>query len=273
MVVSAHRARPGPVRQVQCLPQRTGSGEKWPVQPAPDRDPGPQAARAAEPHTVIHQHAPRRLTALAAGAPVPCADCPGPRYPQRWPGDRAPARPGPAACSGAAADAVLGDPRHRHPVAGFGAVAIALERCGYADRRGAGVRHVALLVSGTVALGAAAERAARGPVARAAVTALATWVVLGGTSLAREGATLAAELDRGDLAAARARLPGLCGRDPSGARRGRPRAGGHRVDGGEHLGCRGRPAAVGRARRGARVARLPGGEHAGRDGRAPRRPR
>ena len=66
-----------------------------------------------------------------------------------------------------------------------------------------------------MALGAAAERAARGPVARTAVTALATWVVLGGTSLAREGAALAAELDRGDLAAARARLPGLCGRDPS----------------------------------------------------------
>ena len=100
-------------------------------------------------------------------------------------------------------------------MAGFGAVAAALERRGYADRRGAGVRHVAVLVGGAVALGAAAERAARGPVARTAVTALATWVVLGGTSLAREGAALAAELDRGDLAAARARLPGLCGRDPS----------------------------------------------------------
>ena len=47
------------------------------------------------------------------------------------------------------------------------------------------------------------------------MTAAATWVVLGGTSLAREGAALAGELDRGDLAAARARLPGLCGRDPS----------------------------------------------------------
>jgi len=116
---------------------------------------------------------------------------------------------------GAAADAVVGDPRRGHPVAGFGAVAAALERRGYADRRRAGVRHVAVLVGGAVALGAAAERAARGPVARTAVTALATWVVLGGTSLAREGAALAAELDRGDLAAARARLPGLCGRDPS----------------------------------------------------------
>ena len=116
---------------------------------------------------------------------------------------------------GAAADAVLGDPRRGHPVAGFGVVAAALERRGYADRWGAGVRHVAVLVGGAVAVGAVAERAARGPVARAAVTALATWVVLGGTSLAREGAALAVELDRDDLAAARARLPGLCGRDPS----------------------------------------------------------
>ena len=63
---------------------------------------------------------------------------------------------------GAAADAVLGDPRRGHPVAGFGAVAAALERRGYADRRGAGVRHVAVLVGGAVALGAAAERAAGG---------------------------------------------------------------------------------------------------------------
>jgi adenosylcobinamide-phosphate synthase len=72
-----------------------------------------------------------------------------------------------------------------------------------------------VLVGGAVALGAAAERVAGGFVGRTAVTAAATWVVLGGTSLAREGAALAAELDRGDLGAARARLPGLCGRDPA----------------------------------------------------------
>jgi adenosylcobinamide-phosphate synthase len=100
-------------------------------------------------------------------------------------------------------------------VGGFGAVAAALERRRYADRRAAGVRHVAVLVGGAVALGVAAERVARGFAGRTAVTAAATWVVLGGTSLRREGAALAAELDRGDLAAARARLPGLCGRDPS----------------------------------------------------------
>ncbi len=116
---------------------------------------------------------------------------------------------------GAAADAVVGDPRRGHPVAGFGGVAAALERRGHADRRLAGARHVMLLVGGTVALGVAAERVAGGFVGRTAVTAAATWVVLGGTSLHREGAALAGELDRGDLAAARARLPSLCGRDPS----------------------------------------------------------
>ena len=38
---------------------------------------------------------------------------------------------------------VLGDPRRGHPVAGFGRVAAALERRTYADRRAAGVGHVA----------------------------------------------------------------------------------------------------------------------------------
>lgn len=54
------------------------------------------------------------------------------------------------------------------------------------------------------------------PVARAAVTAAATWAVLGGTTLATEGALMAHSLRGGDLPAARARLPHLCGRDPSG---------------------------------------------------------
>jgi adenosylcobinamide-phosphate synthase len=52
-------------------------------------------------------------------------------------------------------------------------------------------------------------------VARALVTGLTTWTVLGGTSLAREGAALAEELNESDLAAARRRLPSLCGRDPA----------------------------------------------------------
>jgi adenosylcobinamide-phosphate synthase len=67
-----------------------------------------------------------------------------------------------------------------------------------------------------VALGAAAALATRRrPVARAVLTAAATWAVLGGTSLRREATLMADALDRGDLAAARKRLPHLCGRDPS----------------------------------------------------------
>lgn len=116
---------------------------------------------------------------------------------------------------GALADAVLGDPRRGHPVAAFGTVAGALERLVYADRRLAGVGYTAVLVGGAVGLGMAAEAVGRRrPVLGAGLTALATWTVLGGSSLAGHGAALAGELDGDDLAAARRRLPSLCGRDP-----------------------------------------------------------
>ncbi|MFC9970047.1 cobalamin biosynthesis protein [Spirillospora sp. NPDC127200] len=117
---------------------------------------------------------------------------------------------------GVALDAVLADPRRGHPVAAFGRAARALERRVYADSRGRGVVFTALLVSGAGALGWAAERRARGPVGRAGVTALATWAVLGGTSLGREGRAMARFLEAGDLDAARGRLSHLCARDPAG---------------------------------------------------------
>ncbi|WP_255620937.1 cobalamin biosynthesis protein [Pseudonocardia sp. DSM 110487] len=117
---------------------------------------------------------------------------------------------------GALADTLLGDPRRGHPVAGFGRAAAALEARWYADRRSAGVLYVAALVGGAAALGVLAERvAARRPLAGVALTGLATWAVLGGSSLAAHGAALAHELVAGDLAAARTRLPSLCGRDPA----------------------------------------------------------
>ncbi|MGE3285631.1 MAG: cobalamin biosynthesis protein [Pseudonocardia sp.] len=112
---------------------------------------------------------------------------------------------------GAVADALLGDPRRGHPVAGFGRVAAALEQRWYADSRAAGAAYTAALVGGTVLLGVLAERLP----ARTLTTAAATFVVLGGGSLAREGDALAGELCRGDLAAARRRIPSLCGRDPA----------------------------------------------------------
>ncbi|GAW50483.1 MULTISPECIES: cobalamin biosynthesis protein [unclassified Nocardioides] len=103
---------------------------------------------------------------------------------------------------GYAADAVLGDPRRFHPVAGFGRTAAALERVTYADRRGAGVVHVAVLVGGAAALGT-----------RGIPTALATWAVLGARSLDREAAAVEALLGSGDLPGARHRLTHLVGRD------------------------------------------------------------
>jgi adenosylcobinamide-phosphate synthase len=115
---------------------------------------------------------------------------------------------------GVLADAVLGDPRRGHPVAAFGSAATRLERRWWADRRGPGVAYAAVLVGGAVGLGAVVERA-RHPAVHAGLTAAATWAVLGGTSLAAEGAAMAASLERDDLVAARARLPHLCGRDPA----------------------------------------------------------
>lgn len=111
------------------------------------------------------------------------------------------------------ADQALGDPRRRHPVAGFGQLAARLERHSYADRRLAGVVHVAMLVGGAVAVGLGLERAARRPGWRLLATAAATWTVLGGRSLRREATIIAAQLDAGQLTAARARLRNLVGRE------------------------------------------------------------
>ncbi|WP_375546580.1 cobalamin biosynthesis protein [Actinophytocola gossypii] len=117
---------------------------------------------------------------------------------------------------GVAADGAFGDPRRGHPVAGFGRAAQRLERVLYRDHKLAGVAHVAVLGGGVVAAGALVERAGRhSPVVRTLTTAAATWLVLGGRSLAVEGAAIGRELDAGELPAARERLPHLCGRDPS----------------------------------------------------------
>lgn len=94
---------------------------------------------------------------------------------------------------------------------------MALEKRTYADSRLSGAVHAAVLVGGTAALGVLAEGVGRraGWVGETAVTAAATWTVLGGTSLARTGRTMARHLEAGDLESARGLLPSLCGRDPS----------------------------------------------------------
>ncbi len=118
---------------------------------------------------------------------------------------------------GAVLDAALGDPRRGHPVAGFGALVSWAERWWWADRRAPGAALAGGAVAAAALTGRAAQRLAarRGPAATAAITALGAWAVLGGTSLAREARALGRALETGDLAAARRRLPALCGRDPA----------------------------------------------------------
>ncbi|GHC56382.1 cobalamin biosynthesis protein [Streptomyces violaceochromogenes] len=119
------------------------------------------------------------------------------------------------AAAGLIGDLLLGDPRRGHPVAAFGRAAGAVEQVLWRDHRGWGALHTAVCAGGTVALGSVAARAVRpSPVASVALTAAATWAVVGGTSLAREARTIGRALEAGDVEAARARLPHLCGRDP-----------------------------------------------------------
>ncbi|MBU3707391.1 MAG: cobalamin biosynthesis protein [Mycobacterium sp.] len=112
------------------------------------------------------------------------------------------------------ADLALGDPRRRHPVAGFGSAAQTLETLTYRAARAAGVLHTAVAVGGPAVTGYALQRLTAGRVARVALMAAATWVALGGTTLARTGEAMADLLDAGDLDGARELLPSLCGRDP-----------------------------------------------------------
>ncbi len=119
--------------------------------------------------------------------------------------------------AGYLADLVLADPRAGHPVAGFGAAAAATERLTYRDTRIGGAVHVGVLVGAVGLLGGALHRHARrrGPLWSVTATAAATWIALGGTSLARTGLAMGDLLSRDDVEGARRLLPSLCGRDPA----------------------------------------------------------
>ena len=110
---------------------------------------------------------------------------------------------------GYGADLAFGDPRRGHPVAGFGAVALALERAVYAPSRMRGALFTSVLVAGAALAGHGLARL----LGRRAALALLTWTALGGRSLRREAANIAAQLERGDLDGARRSLPALAGRD------------------------------------------------------------
>lgn len=126
-------------------------------------------------------------------------------------------RPG-AILVGFVADALVGDPRRGHPVAGFGRCATRLESITYRDSRIVGAAHAAVLVAALTAAGSVAQRRlcrTRRTGAAVVLTAAATWVTLGGTTLTRTGTTMADLLEAGDIDGARALLPALCGRDPA----------------------------------------------------------
>ncbi|WP_406140884.1 cobalamin biosynthesis protein [Streptomyces sp. NBC_01089] len=119
------------------------------------------------------------------------------------------------ATTGLLADLLLADPRRGHPVAVFGRAAAAVERRLWRDHRGWGVLHTAVCAGGAVGAAVLAGRAVRGRAAAGvALTAAATWAVVGGTSLGREARAVGDALAAGDIEAARERLPHLCGRDP-----------------------------------------------------------
>lgn len=122
---------------------------------------------------------------------------------------RGDAATGAALLAGYAADLAFGDPRRWHPVAGFGRVALALERAAYAPTRVRGALVTAALVT-IPAL--AAERLARAT-SRWLVLAMLTWAALGGRSLRREALNVSDLVERGQLEQARGALRALCGRD------------------------------------------------------------
>jgi adenosylcobinamide-phosphate synthase len=118
---------------------------------------------------------------------------------------------------GALADRVAGDPQRGHPVAGFGALAAALERRAWRPSRTVGVAYALVLVGGSAGVAAWAERQLRHrPAGRAVLTAALTWAALGGRSLERAGLELGAAVRAGDLEEARRLARTLVGRDPSG---------------------------------------------------------
>jgi adenosylcobinamide-phosphate synthase len=118
--------------------------------------------------------------------------------------------------AGVIADALLGDPVRRHPVALFGQAVAALEQRVYADDRcrGAGFTGASVLLAIAPAV-AALRFVRRNAAGRLAVAATATWAVTGARSLAIEAARIQRLLAVGDLPAARQFLPHLCGRDPA----------------------------------------------------------
>src|SRR3954468_4289731 len=97
-------------------------------------------------------------------------------------------------------DAGIGDPPTAPPARAVGSVAGGAERLAYRDSRAAGTAYAVALTGAAVGLGRLMGR-------RRWAVAVATWAVVGGTTLRREARTLHDLLDAGDVAGARQRLP------------------------------------------------------------------
>ena len=111
-----------------------------------------------------------------------------------------------AVAAGLVLDRLVGEPPAAvHPVAAFGRTMERIEQRLWADRRSNG----AIYAATGVALGAAAGAAAGS-------TAVAVWSVTAGRELRRVASQVGELVAAGDLATARAELPALVGRDPSG---------------------------------------------------------
>ncbi|WP_051362266.1 adenosylcobinamide-phosphate synthase CbiB [Solimonas soli] len=114
-----------------------------------------------------------------------------------------------------ALDAMLGEPRRAHPLAGFGALA---SRCEAALNRGRARRlrgACAVLLLVAPALGASAWLAARG-IFGVACTVVTLYFCIGHRSLREHAQRVAAALRAGDLPAARARVGEIVSRDTQG---------------------------------------------------------
>ena len=110
-----------------------------------------------------------------------------------------------AAAAGLLLDRLVGEPpADVHPVAGFGRTMDRAEQVLWADRR---LNGAAYALAGT-AMGTAAGIAAGS-------TAVVTWAVAAGRELRGMASRVGKLAGSGDLAAARAELPSLVGRDPS----------------------------------------------------------
>src|SRR6266566_2870263 len=160
----------------------------------------PACPRAARRASAARRNPPRAMVLDPAGhnRRVPARD--------RWP----------LAAGLAAGVALVGDPRRGHPVAAFGRAAAALEARDYADSRGRGAAHTAACVLAVTVPAVALHRRTRGrPPWQAVSVATAVWAVTGARSLHYEAERACSSLRRRDLAAARAVLPSLCGRDPA----------------------------------------------------------